>query len=351
LITTGKRLLLAGDERLLTGLPKGEWIGGTIPYFMAPDGGVHTADALFVTELPPSEALTIKRYTVTELSGIAADHPGHGFTVLLVPAFTGIHQEFANNVADYPGVFDRPLIGWIAGVALEDIGKVSPKVFDGLAGSSSDGDAVAMHVELNQDDTVAVNIINLFTPGNGDTISFEQAAFSVHEALVNGEPANFARYLTDHGTDTRLPLVGDYSGAMINVSIRLVDAAAGKVDFYAPVFPGIDYYIAAPVDDYVAGFNAQLHPDGPAPAFACNCILNYLYADLEGRSTPPIIGPMTFGEIAYMLLNQTAVYLTINREESAYMLSMNRYYSASSTARLDASANISDANAGSVELL
>ena len=28
-------LLLAGDERLLGQLPRGVWIGGTIPYFMS----------------------------------------------------------------------------------------------------------------------------------------------------------------------------------------------------------------------------------------------------------------------------------------------------------------------------
>ena len=46
------------------------------------------------------------------------------------------------------------------------------------------------------------------------------------------------------------------------------------------------------------------------PVFTCNCILNYLYANLEGKKTGSIVGPITFGEIAYMLLNQTMVYLT-----------------------------------------
>jgi len=100
---------------------------------------------------------------------------------------------------------------------------------------------------------------------------------------------------------------------MINVSIQHIDAEAGTVDFYAPVFPHVDYRLAAPIADYVAGFSAQLHADEPAPAFSCNCVLNYFYAGLEGRSTAPLTGPMTFGEIAYMLLNQTAVYLTVNR--------------------------------------
>jgi hypothetical protein len=310
LINSGKSLLLAGDEKLLAALPKGDWIGGTIPYFMAAEGGLQTAERVFITELPPGARTTIRRYDAANLKNIAADHPGHGFTVLLIPAFTAVHTEYAKNVAHYPGIFDRPVVGWISGIALEQIGSVVPKTFDGASGAGSADQAVAVHVELPERDEVSVDIINLFEPGNGDTITFTESSFSATDVLVNGKPVNFARYLTDNAIDTRLPIVADYNGAMINVSIQKVDAAAGTVDFYAPVFPGLNYHVAAPVGDYVANFAAHL-PAGSEPAFACNCILNYVYAGLEGRSTAPLFGPMTFGEIAYMLLNQTAVSLTV----------------------------------------
>jgi hypothetical protein len=313
LIASGKRLLLAGDEALLTALPKGDWIGGTIPYFMTSEGGLDTAERIFVTELPPGSGVTIRRYDASSLSGLAADHPGHGFTILLIPAFSEVHADYAKNVAHYPGIFDRPVVGWISGVALGDIGTVSPKVFDGTSGVASTDHAVALHVELPEQDLVSVDIINLFEPGGGDTISFLETGFSVTDALIGGKPTNLARYLKANGTDTRLPLVADYSGAKVNVSIQKVDADAGVVDFYAPIFPDVAYHIAAPVGDYVSGFAAALDPGGTVPTFSCNCILNYVYAELQGRSTNPLVGPMTFGEIAYMLLNQTAVYLTISR--------------------------------------
>ncbi len=38
-------------------------------------------------------------------------------------------------------------------------------------------------------------------------------------------------------------------------------------------------------------------------------MLNYVYGKLEGRHTGKLTGPITFGEIAYQLLNQTLVYL------------------------------------------
>jgi hypothetical protein len=96
------------------------------------------------------------------------------------------------------------------------------------------------------------------------------------------------------------------------VSFQTVAEARGEVRFYAPVFAGIRYRHARPVGDYVAEFTSGLPRgiDGRV-AFSCNCILNYLHSGLEGRSTGGIVGPITFGEIAYQLLNQTMVYVTI----------------------------------------
>jgi hypothetical protein len=47
--------------------------------------------------------------------------------------------------------------------------------------------------------------------------------------------------------------------------------------------------------------------------FSCNCVLNYLHGQLEGRHTGALLGPMTFGEIAYQLLNQTLVHVSVSR--------------------------------------
>jgi hypothetical protein len=317
MIRSGHRLVLAGDEALLSRLPRGEWIGGTIPYFMADKGGLRSDKHLFVTELPADARASIKRYDSASLPHLAADHPGHGFTVLLVPAFTEAHTEYAKNVAHYPGIFDRPVVGWISGVALEDIGKVRPKIFDGATCTGSSTEAVAMHISIPVSHHVSVDIVNLFQPGKGDVIEFPQGGFSATEALINGKLTPFAQYLAAQGTDTKLPLVADYNGAMINVSFQNVDVSASKVDFYAPVFPDVPYRVAMPVGDYVREFAAHV-PRGGAPlTFSCNCILNYMYAGLEGKSIGKLTGPMTFGEVAYMLLNQTAVYLTISSDEAA----------------------------------
>jgi hypothetical protein len=66
------------------------------------------------------------------------------------------------------------------------------------------------------------------------------------------------------------------------------------------------------VKDFVAEFTAQLPKDlSHRIAFSCNCILNFLHSNLEGKKTGDIACPITFGELAYQLLNQTFVYVTV----------------------------------------
>jgi hypothetical protein len=77
------------------------------------------------------------------------------------------------------------------------------------------------------------------------------------------------------------------------------------------VFGGIEYRLAAPLSDYAAAFRQAVGESHEDAAFACNCILNYVYGELEGRSIGRVFGPMTFGEIACQLLNQTLGCLTI----------------------------------------
>jgi hypothetical protein len=209
------------------------------------------------------------------------------------------------------GFATRPLIGWIAGTAVNEP-EARPRVFDGTRGQTLINGAVVLHVELPANKLVEIDIVNIFEQGNGDTIVFLEDGFSATRALINGEMKNFSDYLLKNAVDTKLPLVVDLNGAMINTSFKNLDLIKRQVNFYAPVFAGFRYKIAKPVGDYVDHFLAEV-PEGVGDNifFACNCILNYLYAGLEGRKTANFIGPVTFGEIAYQLLNQTMAYLTI----------------------------------------
>ena len=109
--------------------------------------------------------------------------------------------------------------------------------------------------------------------------------------------------------DTQLPLVANYMGTSVNVSIQSKDLEIAKL--YAPVFTDVKYRFAKPVGSYSERFAEAIPDDLSNLAFSCNCILNYLYGNLENRRTGAITGPMTFGEIGYQLLNQTMVYVSI----------------------------------------
>jgi hypothetical protein len=311
-IQSGKRLALAGDETLLAQLPKGNWIGGTIPYFMDIQGGVISRDQIFVQDLTDSTVgATVAFYTAEELQRIPQDAPENGFSILIIPATSRAHVAYAQKAGDFEGLFMHTILGWISGVHLDDLGKVSPKVFNGMTGTASDQDAVVLHCTIPADRMATIGTVNLFTQGTGDTITFEEEGFSVTNCLVNGARKNFAQYLNRMEVDTRLPLVANYAGAMVNVAFQAIQEADAAVDLYAPVFRNVDYRVAAPVKDYIQAFKEAL-PRNTKAIFSCNCILNFLYSELEGKVTEGIYGPVTFGEIAYQLLNQTLVYLEIN---------------------------------------
>ncbi|MBI5534140.1 MAG: hypothetical protein HY898_15565 [Deltaproteobacteria bacterium] len=313
LIQSGKALLLAGDEALLAQLPKGKWIGGTIPYFISDEGGVCTRDSIFVTELPDSVVeVTVERYDEKTITKVYKDGAEASFSLIIIPASSPTHLTFALSAPTYPAFGVKPLVGWIAGVHLSDLGKAQPKVFDGRTVEALTNAAVVLRAKLAPGKLADVGIVNIFEPSEGETIAFEADGFSARQALINGEKRPLVDWLKGKAIDTRYPLVASYMGTQVNVSFQGVDAESGEVTFYAPVFAGVEYHAARPVSDYVKEF-VQRVPDAGTEgiAFSCNCILNYLYSELEGKNTGAFTGPITFGEVAYQLLNQTLAYLVI----------------------------------------
>lgn len=315
LIRQGTPLSLAGPESALDQLPAGNWIGGTIPYFMVPSGGVVVQDGqVFATDLSPAGEVSFASYGPEALGDISRNGPDNGFAVTIIPAGSSSHQKFAADAANFEDAFLKPTVGWIAGVHLSQLGTVNPKVYDGRTATKYEDRAVVAYVKLPADKLASIEIVNLFEPGTGDLLQFEQTAFEVDQCLVNGQPTNFATYVREHGLENgQLPLVGDFAGAHVNASLQSVGEAGGKVVLYAPVFPGVDYHFAKPVGDYAAAFRARLADQSTdGLALSCNCILNFVFGELEGKAIGGMAGPITFGEIAYQLLNQTMVSVRVH---------------------------------------
>jgi hypothetical protein len=315
LIRQGETLLVAGEEALLRQLPRGRWIGGTSPYFMTEDGGVCERRRVYVEQPGPRlEHVGVRRYGEHDLARVYLDLPPGAVGLMIAPSASRVHLSFALNAPTYRGFASAPLFGWIAGVHLEELDRARAWVFDGTTGEALDDAAVVMHVALAPGYAAELGILNIFEPGDGPPIVFPETSFTVTTAEVGGRRMNFFDYLRDARLDTRLPLVADYCGAHVNVSFQALDAASHEVRFFAPVFAGRPYCHARPVGDYVRAFESALPRGlGDAVVLSCNCVLNYVHSALEGRSTGEIVGPITFGEIAYQLLNQTMVYLTLSR--------------------------------------
>jgi hypothetical protein len=312
MIRRGVPLSLAGPESALDQLPAGNWIGGTIPYFMVADGGtVVTQGKVFATDLSGLGEVSVASYAPQDLAGIVAGAPDNGFSLTIIPAGSTSHQRFAADAANYEGAFLKPTVGWIAGVHLSDLGRQTPKVYDGRDASKYEDRAVVAYVALPAEKMALVEIINLFEPDEGDCLHFPDTSFEVGLCEVNGQTVSFADYVRRRGlAHGKLPLVGDFAGAHLNVSLQSV--GTDRVALYAPVFPGVDYRFAKPVGDYAAAFREKLAAqDAQGAVMSCNCILNFLFGELEGKAIGGVQGPVTFGEIAYQLLNQTLVTVRV----------------------------------------
>ncbi len=313
MINDKKILLLAGHEKVLSQLPKGKWIGGTSPYFMDIEGGTFSKEKIFVTDLSDFQKnYRISAYQTSEMQKLLSDRYSNGFTYLLIPAFSEIHQHFALKAESMPGLYDTPLVGWITGIDLEEPG-AAPKAVNGQTGELLDNKALALHIELPEGNMAQLEILNIFSQGSGDVITFDNDGFQCITCNVNGTETKFADYLLQNKIDTRLPLVADYAGAQINISIQEIDETNKKVKFYAPVRKGTEYRLSQPMNDYVTEFLKIVPEDNTSNniVMSCNCILNYLYSSLENKKTGGMTGPVTFGEIAYVLVNQTMVYLSV----------------------------------------
>jgi len=313
IIESNEKYIISGEEGLLKNLPVGNWIGGTIPYFMDINGGITTRERVFIDKINIGTEFKIKEYTETNINEIAKDAYENGVTFLIIPATSKVHLEYAQNSPNYKDIFLKPIIGWISGIHLDDLGKITPKIFNGSDNKYYDDKAIAMHIKLPENQVGMIGIVNIFEGGSTDVIKFEKDGFSAENCFINGEKKNFSDYLLKNKIDIKYPLVSDYFGTMVNVSFQKINEDLKTVDFYAPVFSDVEYKLAKPISDYINRFESKIKNLNVNPIFSCNCILNYLYSELENKKTGNMYGPMTFGEIAYQLLNQTLVYLEIKK--------------------------------------
>jgi len=307
MILSGKNLLLAGDTKLLSQLPAGNWIGGTTPYFILyPDNRTTSFEKIFVSHLPDFVTKAeIREYDETNIQSIFKNGPENGYTVLIMPFASPVAVEYSINATDYENFAAHPVCGWLSGQPLDIIMTEKSYVASGLDACLSSTKAVAMHISLPESKYAEIKIFNPYKQGSGDNITFEESSLLVQDALINGVKRNFAAYLREIGYDMLMPLVANYSGAMINDVVCAIDGDV--VPMSAPVFKNMDYRIAV-IDDNMTEpllLNENI-------VFSVTCIGNFIQPDICAQYLKKMNGPVVYGEIAYQQIGQTTVYVTVD---------------------------------------
>ena len=307
LINRQKLLHISGSRSLLRKLPCGNWIGGSTEYFMGKTGGQVNDQRLDVRELN-FDTYKFALYDVGHLTDITKDAYSNGFSIAIMPFDSDVHIEFAKNASNYEDIFLKNIVGWISGCTVKGI---DPMVIDGRTGDVFDDKAVVLHVSLPEEKTVSIGIVNIFTPEeNSPVIEFTEDSFHITTCLIDGKEDVLADYLLKNKINTKLPLIGDYSGTGINIGIKSV--GNGVVEAFAPVFKGIEYRTAKNIGNYAEAFREHINSIGNLESeFACICFLNFLHGELEGEDLGGFYGPITLGEIAYQFVNQSLVYMQI----------------------------------------
>ncbi|WCL82389.1 hypothetical protein PPO43_04655 [Saprospira sp. CCB-QB6] len=311
-ISEGRTLIVAADAALLQQLPKGNWIGGSIPYFMSEEGGALLRDQVFVTDLTTEiENFSIKAYRAEDLEQMLADRPVNGFCYLLMPAFQDVQATYALEISQNISLFDVPTLGWVTGVAWGEA--TAPIVVNGQDGTVYLDQLVALHAHLPAEKYAELSIVNIYEQNEGPDIQFLQDGYQAEYCLIDGERQNFLSYLQTHQIDLDYPLVGDFAGAELNTSIYQAEEGAQAVNFASPVFQSQTYRFAKNIADRQASFRSKLPPKTESTLLAYNCVANFLQLSQNENYTKDYTYPFTFGEIAYLVLNQTMVILDIKQ--------------------------------------
>jgi len=303
----------------LSQLVKGNWIAGTTSRFV--ENGktlVTTREKIFVhnvTDIASSVKLMV--YDVSTIHNIFDDASENGFSVLLMPGLTEIHNEYSINCTNYSNFGIRAVCGWISVIPIYsdyERNEVS-LVFSGETGMSYTNAAVVMHVELPAGKFAEIHAFSPFKPDEKDTLIFENTEQQIENVLVNGVKQNFRQYLIDRKIDrsnkSHNMLAGTHSSGLI-MNITIFEESENDQEKFvsvgAPVYKGIPYCLAKMDNetcyDDVKKFNEQL-------VFSLSCITNYVCPEIFLDHLTHTSGPFAYGEIAYFLLNHATVYVTI----------------------------------------
>lgn len=313
-IKQGRVMHLAGSEKMLSGLPKGKWIGGMTPYFMDTVGKI-CDNKIYVEDFSMiAEDVKIETLDENNIQDIAKNNSfSNGFIFVILPLESKVYYAFSNKSLEFENIYDNPVVGYVSSCLFEDYGKVQPKVATGNDGNLYDNKAAVMYVKVNDRLRVRAEIMN-FDTIDYDTpaLKFPKTSFNQSDCLIGGKPGNIANYLEEVKAKIgHYPqLITSQNGALVNRDIKCVDVNKGIASFFSPAYENDEYYIVKPNANYLRAFNDNLGKK--TDVIACfSCTSYFLLGDFEYQHID-YNGVYTFGEIGYQLLNKTIVTLEVD---------------------------------------
>jgi len=114
----------------------------------------------------------------------------------------------------------KPVVGWVAGIDLALLGKQDSKIYDGTNGSKYTDGLIVAHVSLPHGRLASIETVNIFERDPLSVIRFPKTSSEAVECTINGQPARLVDFLLSQGSgDGQRPLIGDFAGADINLSL------------------------------------------------------------------------------------------------------------------------------------
>lgn len=314
LIKQGRVLIIGGSNALLRRLPAGDWVGGSAKHFLLDSTPQADEEKLMVADVTPYVSeVRMRTYSEYAIHNLGSDRYAHGFSVVLLPAFSAIHRAFALYAVTAASAPDSLLTGWVTSEEMDAQGESIPKVYCGDEGGYFTDKAVALHCRLRPEYLAQLDILTPSGEATGDVLRFDEAGFTVGDVMVNGQYQNLAKYWRAHYAGQDCFLMADLQG-MPSILHPLAPIGQRSVTFVAPVIPGVEYHVARSTPGQLAHYTQQLAAAKalhPLLAFHCLAYYAMLRHGLQGAGAPD--GIFAAGEVANVLMNRTSVVLHIKR--------------------------------------
>lgn len=308
-------MLVAATEEILHQLPLGNWVGGLACQFLIEGQCVESQHQAFAFDLTDSiGAFRIKSYHPFGLPAMYNDHYPHGFSVVILPAFSMAHTYFTLMSCLQAGEETVPFCGWVSGIFRHEHTLTEPQVVDGISGQFFHDRALVLHCAVSFMQEVLPDLVVPFQMGSGDTLEFEQSGFVMEKAIINGDPRPLVPYWRELEAQGEVgPLMTLLRGIPVTIA-PLTHQGKHSITFASLLLPKIKYRLANPLKEMHRRYQELSQGISTQPLLSFYSHLTYDPSPCDGQHLGIGNGIFTLGEIGSQLFNYSHLHLSITEK-------------------------------------